>query len=226
MARELMDAHGLSDWRLAFDNAKKRAGVCIQGRRTISLSRALTQLHDEAEVRDTILHEIAHALVGPEHGHGPVWRETALRIGCTGERCVSEDAPRVRGAWQGTCPSGHTKERHRRPERVLLCTHCRGVRDAERVFEWTFHGRPARMHPNYLAELKALRSGTTLWLAGPGHRVRIIAAGPFQGAEGTVVKRGRTRYLIRLDDNSLVKASFAIVEFLPAEADAESGSSS
>ena len=41
----------------------------------------------EADVRDTILHEIAHALAGPKHNHDKVWREKARAIGCTAERC-------------------------------------------------------------------------------------------------------------------------------------------
>jgi predicted SprT family Zn-dependent metalloprotease len=47
----------------------------------------LVELNDEAKVRDTILHEIAHAMVGRLHGHDFKWKHTAQQIGCTGERC-------------------------------------------------------------------------------------------------------------------------------------------
>ena len=44
---------------------------------------------DDAEIEDTLLHEIAHALVGRRHHHDAVWRAKAREIGCTGQRCHS-----------------------------------------------------------------------------------------------------------------------------------------
>jgi hypothetical protein len=37
-----------------------------------------------SEILDTILHEIAHALVGHKEAHGPVWVAKAKEIGCSG----------------------------------------------------------------------------------------------------------------------------------------------
>src|SRR3954469_8371460 len=145
LAHELMDEHRLSGWRFEFDRAKRRAGVCRHGHRAIGLSAPITRLHPEAEVRDTVLHEIAHALAGPRAGHGPAWVATARRIGCSGERWVPAGAPGVPGAWGGCCERGHSVDRHRRPERVLLCTMCRDRPDPERVFDWLHHGSPAAM---------------------------------------------------------------------------------
>lgn len=214
MARELMDAHGLAQWRLELDLAKARAGVCRHGDRTIGLSAPLTRLHDEAEVRDTVLHEIAHALAGPRAGHGPVWRATAERIGCSARRCVPADAPRVPGEWNGVCPAGHVTQRHRRPERLASCATCSPRFSAEHLYEWTHRGRPAPMHPNYVAELEALRSGRPVVLLGPGHRVRITAPGAHQGRTGLVLKRGRTRYHVRVP-TGILTVPFAGVEPVP-----------
>jgi predicted SprT family Zn-dependent metalloprotease len=149
LARSLLSEYGLGDWSVEFDRAKRRAGVCRHGTRVIGLSAPLTRLHPEAEVRDTILHEIAHALAGPQHQHDDVWRSIALSIGGTGERCVPEDVPRLVGDWTGICGAGHEADRHRRPDRVLLCRRCEGQPPERRVFEWTHRGRPAVMHPNY-----------------------------------------------------------------------------
>jgi hypothetical protein len=203
LAEGLMAEHGLRGWRLEFDRAKRRAGICRHRDKVIGLSAPLTRLHSQPEVRDTILHEIAHALAGPRAGHGPAWVATARRIGCSGERCVPEDAPTVPGAWVGICPQGHTADRHRRPERVLLCTVCRGRPTHERVFEWLHQGRPAPMHPNYLHELQALREGRRLIRLGVGCRARITAPGRFHGRVGTVVKAGRTKYFIRVREGVL-----------------------
>ena len=81
MSRRLMDAHGLTDWTLAFVEARRRLGDCCHRERTIRIGRAHALEGSEAQIRDTVLHEVAHAIAGPEAGHGPLWRATARRIG-------------------------------------------------------------------------------------------------------------------------------------------------
>lgn len=143
MARELMDQHGLSGWIFGFDRAEVRAGACHHRDRRITLSRALTAAHDQAEVQETVLHEIAHALVGARHGHDAVWRARARAIGATGQRCYVADDRVVPGRWQGRCRAGHLVHRHRRPTRVLLCGRCLpATAELDRVISWTHDGRP------------------------------------------------------------------------------------
>lgn len=211
LAERLVQQHGLDGWTVEFDSAKRRAGVCRFSDRVIGLSAPLTALHDEDRVRDTILHEIAHALVGPRHGHDAVWREAALRIGSTGERCVDAEAPRLRGAWMGVCPAGHLTDRHRRPERVYSCPQCRRGFSLAHVYTWTFRGRPAAMHPNYVAELESLRSGRPMITLPVGARVRVVVPGDLHGAVGKVIKRGRTSYHVRVPQGTL-RVVFAGVE--------------
>lgn len=104
LARTLMDDHGLTSWHFRFDNAVRRFGVCRYRDSTISMSRELTRLNVEAEVRDVILHEIAHALVGPGAGHGPKWRRKAREIGAQPTRCYEADAvQRPPAKYVGTC---------------------------------------------------------------------------------------------------------------------------
>ncbi|MDT9593684.1 SprT-like domain-containing protein [Nocardioides zeae] len=213
MATGLLAEHGLEGWTVELDLAKARAGVCRYATRTIGLSAHLTRLHDEVTVRDTVLHEIAHAIAGPRAGHGPTWRAVARRIGCAADRCLPADAPRVPGAWLGVCPAGHTAERHRRPERLASCATCRPSFSAEHLYEWTHRGRPEPMHPNYVAELEALRTGRPVVRLGPGHVVRIVAPGSHHGRRGVVAKRGRTRYQVRVG-RTMLSVPFAGVELL------------
>lgn len=142
LATELMTRHGPAGWSFRFDRARVRAGACHHNTRTISLSPWITAAHDEAQVRDTLLHEIAHALVGPRHGHDAVWQARAREIGASGERCYQGgDEPVVPGRWQGRCAAGHVVHRHRRPTRVLVCTRCRGGSTLRRVLRWEHDGR-------------------------------------------------------------------------------------
>lgn len=210
MATALVGEHGLREWRVVYDRAKTRAGVCRPAVREIGLSAPLTRLHDEAEVRETVLHEIAHALVGPRHGHDAVWKALARRIGCTGERCLSPEAPRVDAAWVGTCPEGHTVQRHRRPERVYLCGRCRG-NVADRLLDWRHRGRKVPMHPNYLAELRQMAADRPLGPIPVGTRVRLRSPGRYDGRVGRVVKRGRSRFHVQVAEGVLT-VPFAMVE--------------
>lgn len=211
LAEHLLERHGPVGWSIELDSAKRRAGICRYGPRVIGLSAPLTVLHDEAQVRDTILHEIAHALVGPRHGHDAVWRRTALAIGCTGERCVPADAPRVEPPWLGICPAGHTTGRHRRPERVMACGRCSSGFDLAHVYTWTHRGRPAVHHPNYDAELADIRAGRPVVRLGVGQRARIRVTGRYDGMVGTVVKRGRTTYHLKVR-GGVLRVPFAGVE--------------
>jgi predicted SprT family Zn-dependent metalloprotease len=238
LAVGLMRRHGLAGWRLVFDNAKTRAGICRAVPKEIGLSRVLTALHSEAEVTDTILHEIAHALVGPAHGHDAVWRAKALDIGCSAKRCLSSSAPKPVGPWVGTCPSGHRTTRHRQPTRVQSCGQCSRVFDPLTLLDWTWKGRWVQMHPSYEAERRAIaeKHGRG-WPERPaatvaarttqperpaindpvparlpvGARVRLNGPGKYAGNVGRVIKVGRSRYHVQTT-TVLLTAPFALVE--------------
>lgn len=91
IAKSLLNQYGLLSWNFKFDNAVRRFGLCSYTTKTISLSQHLVLLNDESQVKDTILHEIAHALVGVGHGHDKHWVRTAKSIGCDGKRCYSSN---------------------------------------------------------------------------------------------------------------------------------------
>ena len=100
----LMSQHNLTEWSFKFDNAKRRFGSCDSRLKEITLSKHLVLINDENRVKNTILHEIAHALVGCKHHHDNVWKQKALEIGCNGNRCYnSKDTVRVEGTYQAAC---------------------------------------------------------------------------------------------------------------------------
>ncbi|MFO8149461.1 MAG: SprT-like domain-containing protein [Trueperaceae bacterium] len=133
LAHQLLLHHGLDGWRFRFDHAKRRLGCCHYGSRTISLSKPLTVLNDEAVVRDTLLHEVAHALT-PGAGHGPAWRRQAVAIGAAPRRCADATDVRLPPApYALVCDGcGARLPRYRRPRRRLVCRPCwdRHVRGA------------------------------------------------------------------------------------------------
>jgi len=130
LAIKLMDKHGLLDtgWHFQFDSAKRRFGVCRYGTKVIGLSLPLTLLNDEARVKNTILHEIAHALVGHAAGHGWVWQRKAMEIGCDGLRCYEADkVTRPKGNYEAVCAKcGHVHSKFKAPKetRKASCGKC------------------------------------------------------------------------------------------------------
>lgn len=122
LAIELMSEHGLLDlrWSFEFDTAKTRFGVCRYGSKTIGLSQPLTLINNEAEVRNTILHEIAHALT-PGHHHDAVWKAKCREIGCRDERCYTkENTVTIAGKYRAVCGGcGETYERMKRVRRGI-----------------------------------------------------------------------------------------------------------
>lgn len=127
LARGLMKKHGLGHWVFQFDRAKRRAGRCSFSLELISLSENFALRNEPADVTDTILHEIAHALVGPHIGHGPIWRAMARKIGAKPIRCYGDHINMPKGRWRATC-NGCKKEfyYHRRPKYITgrYCRRC------------------------------------------------------------------------------------------------------
>jgi len=87
LLREKMDAHGLVDWKIdVLPKSRRVAGRCFHTGKKIYLGLFLTETRSEEEVLNTILHEIAHALVGSlEHPHCWIWKKKCVEIGGNGE---------------------------------------------------------------------------------------------------------------------------------------------
>ena len=84
-ARELLDEYGLDNWTFEISSEKVTVGHCYHDRKLIVFSENYAHA-DWSEIEDTILHEIAHALVGPGHGHNLTWKLKAMAIGAKPER--------------------------------------------------------------------------------------------------------------------------------------------
>jgi len=125
LALEQLASHGLHLWSFAFNWRKRSMGLCVYQDRRIELSVHFVKRHNNAEILDTILHEIAHALVGHGHGHDAVWKRKCAEIGAKPVRCGQADMPE--GRWQAVCKTcAQQFHRHRRPKRTTgwFCQVC------------------------------------------------------------------------------------------------------
>lgn len=136
LARQLMKENGLGEnWKFSWDRSKRRFGLCsyrgFGG--IISLSEHLVILNDIVHVKNVILHEIAHALVGPRHHHDWTWKQKAVSIGCTGDRCYGAEVEKPAGNYVAHCPKCDKKhEKFRATRRRFSCHNCSGGRFDER----------------------------------------------------------------------------------------------
>lgn len=131
LAMELMTKHGLVNWdkpwtvwTFNLDRAKTRAGLCDYRRRSIYLSKHYIRLNSHEDIRNTILHEIAHALAPTDGGHGILWRSMAARIGARPQRCAASHTVMPDGRIMGTCECGQKHSMHRMPKRRYTCRNC------------------------------------------------------------------------------------------------------
>ena len=125
LARELLTAHGLTGWSFHLNRSKVNLGLCRYGQRTIELSAFFVEENSDEAIRDTLLHEIAHALAGRAAGHGPLWRAMCLRVGAKPER-LSFEAEMPSGRWQAVCGNcGLRHHKHRRPKHRVGWWCCR-----------------------------------------------------------------------------------------------------
>lgn len=105
LARALIQQHA-PGWGFEFDGATRRAGRAHYSSGVLSVSKLYAESSrvPNHAVRNTILHEIAHAMAGHKAGHGKEWKRQAIAIGCTGNRCHTYDfAP---SKYVQRCPCG------------------------------------------------------------------------------------------------------------------------
>lgn len=132
MALRLIAEHN-AEVGFRWDNAKARYGQMSHnrttGKHTMSLSRPLTAVRTEEQVRTTILHEIAHSIAGVREGHGAVWRAEMRRLGLRPDRCGDIDDAALMslpGAMVAVCSAGHVGKRvfFRRTRKIRSCGTC------------------------------------------------------------------------------------------------------
>lgn len=123
-------------YKFGLSDLKRAWGRCSYGRKTIELSSFLYNQEGafkEEFIRDTMLHEIAHAFsvhlygMSEGRGHGKNWKHTAKAIGCDGSRAhdAFDRSVKVVSKYTLYCPVCHYKAaRHRKPKGQTSCGRC------------------------------------------------------------------------------------------------------
>lgn len=91
-------------WHFKWSRAIREYGSCSHTCKIIHISKPLAELNDWTETKDTVLHEIAHALAGSGHGHDDTWKNICKEIGATPERCYGDSVERPPAKYVAICP--------------------------------------------------------------------------------------------------------------------------
>ena len=79
--------HKLKGWNYLISKQLTSSGAnCNYTKKLIKISHKYIHRATKKEIKNTILHEIAHALTPKQH-HNKVWKKMAISIGCNGKRC-------------------------------------------------------------------------------------------------------------------------------------------
>jgi len=129
--RALMDANGLTLWKIRVTKKKLSAGTSFLKEKTIGLSSYYMDYVTDDVLRNTMLHEIAHAIDYEQRGysnHDNHWKRIAMRIGATPSRAVTQNKE-----YYATLPSkyelvcsrcGYSDPAFRQPKRNYICGRC------------------------------------------------------------------------------------------------------
>ena len=113
-------------WKFNWNNRKKSLGVCSYNKETIFLSKPVFSLSENStfeKVRNTVLHEIAHALTPGNH-HGKTWKRTLIQMGGDGNR-LADIEYKVKGNYIYKCPNcDKVSYFYRQIKKLYACGSC------------------------------------------------------------------------------------------------------
>lgn len=138
LTEEILKMLDVKGWSIGYHNSRKRVGTTNYLWQSISYSRELIPAMPMEAIKDTVLHEIAHALTEGT-GHTLSWRETFIALGGSGERYAKGvDPEKASYKWKGTCPAGHTVWRNRLSKglKEASCGNCSREFSPEHKLTW------------------------------------------------------------------------------------------
>lgn len=139
LTHDLLKEHGVDGWDVAFDNSVYNQGITDPSRMTIFLSKHFLVEDSDKEIRDTILHEVAHVLAGCHEKHGKKWIKIVEQLG--GKPMAKSYVNTVPYRYVGTCGSGCSLAyRHRMVKSATyLCMTCNEEISWSETQEWKSH---------------------------------------------------------------------------------------
>lgn len=137
-ANVLLTRYGLAQqgWTFRLSNTKRAVGYCHFTSREIEFSKWFLSSPPE-DITDTLLHEIAHALVGKGHGHDDVWKAKAIEIGANPSHKTETAKTKAPFNFMLKCPTCDRKWYRYRLKRSIIgramCPRCNIALEAYKI---------------------------------------------------------------------------------------------
>lgn len=126
-ARSEMKKWNIGHWGFCFNNKKTSLGLCYYRQQRIEVSRHHLNSTD-AEVKNTVLHEIAHALCfihNQERGHGYNWKRWCVKVGAKPTRCGSSSGMTYKYSYYCRNCNKIVHRSHRQVRANYICSKCK-----------------------------------------------------------------------------------------------------
>jgi len=140
-AISLMEQHGLiaDGWKFQLSKTKRAVGDCHYATKTIRVSEHFISLSPWEQIEDTILHEIAHALVGWKHGHDYVWKAMARKIGANPSRVTETAVTTARYNYVMRCPVCKREWKRYRMKRRNFGSKCPTCQVEVKIYKYNYN---------------------------------------------------------------------------------------
>lgn len=92
LARKMMEKYGVGHFGFEFYKGRSALGCCYTDKIALNVVHCID--HHIDNVKDTILHEIAHAIVGIKNRHNKIWQDKAKELGAEPSRYAGVLLPR------------------------------------------------------------------------------------------------------------------------------------
>lgn len=108
----------------SINNCKENAAICYDNPLEIQISRYFLEspIATKEKIDDILLHELAHAVVGPGEGHNVKWKNFAKSIGCTSEVCVGPFLKKRDYNYSLQCPDGCDVRKLKKTRKINICS--------------------------------------------------------------------------------------------------------
>jgi hypothetical protein len=79
--KDKLKQYSLNEWTFKWNFSRRYFGMCSYQKKQIILSKLFVVKNSHIDTIDTALHEIAHAIAGPNTGHNKLWKNIAKNLG-------------------------------------------------------------------------------------------------------------------------------------------------